>query len=40
MAREADYDSVNFDLIYGLPKQTPAHIESNLMIHLGQKKMT
>ncbi|MFK7969999.1 MAG: oxygen-independent coproporphyrinogen III oxidase [Bacteroidia bacterium] len=30
MAREAGYTSVNFDLIYGLPKQTPAHIEANI----------
>jgi oxygen-independent coproporphyrinogen-3 oxidase len=30
MAREAGYDSVNFDLIYGLPRQTPAHIDANI----------
>lgn len=29
-ARELGYTSVNFDLIYGLPLQTPAHIEKNL----------
>lgn len=29
-ARALGYESVNFDLIYGLPKQTPAHIERNL----------
>jgi oxygen-independent coproporphyrinogen-3 oxidase len=29
-AREIGYDSVNFDLIFGLPLQTPAHIDANL----------
>lgn len=29
-ARELGYTSVNFDLIYGLPLQTSAHIEKNL----------
>lgn len=31
-AREAGYDSVNFDLIYGLPKQTAAHIDANIAL--------
>jgi oxygen-independent coproporphyrinogen-3 oxidase len=26
-ARQIGYESVNYDLIYGLPRQTPAHIE-------------
>ncbi len=29
-AREIGYDSINFDLIYGLPKQNERHIEANL----------
>ncbi len=29
-ARALGYKSINFDLIYGLPLQTPAHIERNL----------
>lgn len=29
-ARELGYESVNYDLIYGLPKQTPVHIALNL----------
>ena len=29
-ARELGYDSVNYDLIYGLPLQTPAHMRDNL----------
>jgi len=29
-ARELGYKSVNYDLIYGLPKQTPEHIARNL----------
>ncbi|WP_417591034.1 oxygen-independent coproporphyrinogen III oxidase [Owenweeksia hongkongensis] len=31
-ARELGYTSVNFDLIYGLPKQTPAHMAVNLQL--------
>ncbi len=31
-ARELGYTSVNFDLIYGLPKQTPGHIATNLQL--------
>lgn len=31
-ARELGYKSVNFDLIYGLPKQTPEHIATNLKL--------
>ncbi len=31
-ARALGYTSVNYDLIYGLPKQTPAHIERNLKL--------
>jgi oxygen-independent coproporphyrinogen-3 oxidase len=29
-ARRLGYESINYDLIYGLPKQTPRHIEENL----------
>lgn len=29
-ARELNYESINFDLIYGLPKQNGLHIERNL----------
>lgn len=29
-ARALGYTSINYDLIYGLPQQTPAHIERNL----------
>lgn len=29
-SRELGYESINFDLIFGLPKQTPAHIQSTL----------
>ncbi len=29
-ARDLGYESVNYDLIYGLPKQTQAHINKNL----------
>lgn len=29
-ARELDYESINFDLIFGLPKQTPTHIRTTM----------
>lgn len=35
MARAIGFDSVNFDLIYGLPRQTPQRIEKTILQSIG-----